>query len=149
MLQAFSGILFGYQSILISISGVMYIIKVKLVHANGALVIDNFVRSVFAADFPYAAGKAFCKAWVGRWRLRHGRHRRLSDISFPACCGKLVVAAGRGMRPMSRLLSWGTVSRFQRNKRELGVCRSPFRISGLGGHRFFFFFFSFVACFAV
>ncbi|KAL5947047.1 hypothetical protein ACKVV1_000120 [Pyricularia oryzae] len=59
--QAFSGILIGCGSILVFMSGVVYLIEVYLIHANSALAINNLIRSVFAAAFPYAAGRLFAK----------------------------------------------------------------------------------------
>jgi hypothetical protein len=42
----------GCGSILVLMSGVVYLIEVYLVHANSALAINNLVRCVIAATFP-------------------------------------------------------------------------------------------------
>ncbi|KAK7953232.1 MFS multidrug transporter [Apiospora saccharicola] len=51
--QVFSGVLIGSGAILSFMSGILYLTEVYLVHANSALAINNFIRSVFAAAFPY------------------------------------------------------------------------------------------------
>ncbi|KAK6858083.1 MFS multidrug transporter [Apiospora arundinis] len=51
--QVFSGVLIGSGSILSFMSGILYLTEVYLAHANSALAINNFIRSTFAAAFPY------------------------------------------------------------------------------------------------
>ncbi|KAK7994960.1 hypothetical protein PG990_013733, partial [Apiospora arundinis] len=51
--QVFSGVLIGSGSILSFMSGILYLTEVYLAHANSALAINNFIRSIFAAAFPY------------------------------------------------------------------------------------------------
>ncbi|KAF5241932.1 hypothetical protein FANTH_8892 [Fusarium anthophilum] len=53
--QAAAGIFLGSGSILVLMSGVVYLIEVYLVHANSALAINNFLRCVIAATFPLYA----------------------------------------------------------------------------------------------
>ncbi|KAF4335309.1 major facilitator superfamily transporter [Fusarium beomiforme] len=50
--QVPAGVLLGCGSILVLMSGVVYLIEVYLVHANSALAINNLVRCVVAATFP-------------------------------------------------------------------------------------------------
>ncbi|KAK8137027.1 hypothetical protein PG984_004967 [Apiospora sp. TS-2023a] len=54
--QVFSGVLIGSGSILSFMSGVLYLTEVYLAHANSALAINNFIRSIFAAAFPILFG---------------------------------------------------------------------------------------------
>ncbi|KAK6836247.1 hypothetical protein PG987_006742 [Apiospora arundinis] len=51
--QVFSGVLIGSGSILSFMSGILYLTEVYLAHANSALAINNFIRSIFAAALPY------------------------------------------------------------------------------------------------
>ncbi|KAK1594137.1 polyamine transporter 2 [Colletotrichum navitas] len=51
--QICSGVLIGAGAILSFMSGVLYLTEVYLQHANSALAINNFIRSLFAAGFPY------------------------------------------------------------------------------------------------
>ncbi|KAK8001104.1 hypothetical protein PG991_013326 [Apiospora marii] len=51
--QVFSGVLIGSGSILSFMSGILYLTEVYLAHANSALAVNNFIRSIFAAAFPY------------------------------------------------------------------------------------------------
>ncbi|KAK8036194.1 hypothetical protein PG993_008808 [Apiospora rasikravindrae] len=51
--QVFSGVFIGSGSILSFMSGILYLTEVYLAHANSALAINNFIRSIFAAAFPY------------------------------------------------------------------------------------------------
>ncbi|KAF5561185.1 major facilitator superfamily transporter [Fusarium phyllophilum] len=53
--QASAGVFLGSGSILVLMSGVVYLIEVYLVHANSALAINNFLRCVIAATFPLYA----------------------------------------------------------------------------------------------
>ncbi|KAF4443331.1 mfs-multidrug-resistance transporter [Fusarium acutatum] len=53
--QAAAGVFLGSGSILVLMSGVVYLIEVYLVHANSALAINNFLRCVIAATFPLYA----------------------------------------------------------------------------------------------
>ncbi|KAF5666930.1 major facilitator superfamily transporter [Fusarium circinatum] len=53
--QAAAGAFLGSGSILVLMSGVVYLIEVYLVHANSALAINNFLRCVIAATFPLYA----------------------------------------------------------------------------------------------
>lgn len=62
--QVFSGVLIGSGAILTFMSGVLYLSEVYLIHANSALAINNFVRSVTAAAFPYLAGLLFADLGV-------------------------------------------------------------------------------------
>ncbi|CZR41599.1 putative mfs-multidrug-resistance transporter [Fusarium proliferatum ET1] len=55
LLQAAAGVFLGSGSILVLMSGVVYLIEVYLVHANSALAINNFLRCVIAATFPLYA----------------------------------------------------------------------------------------------
>ncbi|KAM5357224.1 hypothetical protein ACJZ2D_016482 [Fusarium nematophilum] len=50
--QVPAGVLIGCGSILVLMSGVVYLIEVYLVHANSALAFNNLVRCVIAATFP-------------------------------------------------------------------------------------------------
>ncbi|KAF5026345.1 hypothetical protein F66182_1553 [Fusarium sp. NRRL 66182] len=50
--QVSAGVFIGCGSILVLITGVVYLIEVYLTHANSALAFNNLVRSVVAATFP-------------------------------------------------------------------------------------------------
>lgn len=55
LLQAASGIFTGCGVILVFMGSIQYLVEVYLFHANSALAINTFVRSVIAAAFPLAS----------------------------------------------------------------------------------------------
>ncbi|KAH7143225.1 major facilitator superfamily domain-containing protein [Fusarium sp. MPI-SDFR-AT-0072] len=63
--QATAGVFLGSGSILVLMSGVVYLIEVYLVHANSALAINNFLRCVIAATFPLYATDLLVDAGLG------------------------------------------------------------------------------------
>ncbi|KAJ0143479.1 hypothetical protein HZ326_13774 [Fusarium oxysporum f. sp. albedinis] len=63
--QAAAGVFLGSGSILVLMSGVVYLIEVYLVHANSALAINNFLRCVIAATFPLYATDLLVNAGLG------------------------------------------------------------------------------------
>ncbi|QGI84662.1 hypothetical protein CEK25_011391 [Fusarium fujikuroi] len=63
--QASAGVFLGSGSILVLMSGVVYLIEVYLVHANSALAINNFLRCVIAATFPLYATDLLVDAGLG------------------------------------------------------------------------------------
>ncbi|KAK4503180.1 hypothetical protein PRZ48_006608 [Zasmidium cellare] len=68
VLQAASGIFTGCGIILVFMSSISFLIEVYLYHANSALAINTFVRSIIAASFPVFSQKMMSNLgieWTG------------------------------------------------------------------------------------
>ena len=95
--QILSGVFIGMGVVLIFMSGVVYIVDVYLIHANSAIAINTFVRSLVAAVFPMIAKYIF-QALGMAWAISLMGFVCLALVPFPV----LFFLYGKRIRQLSR-----------------------------------------------